>query len=305
MKRFRQTEAGFTLIELLVVIAIIAILIALLLPSLSSARYTAKNVLDLSNMRSIVQGFTVYSADNNQYWPYRPDGTRFNKFQKGKPTNPCAFENHDDCGSWSLVNQIGPYMGANADPNHGPQVMDDGTTLGPTFVCTLYEPYVPPGDHRAKYGTHENGLADVNFGGNENSFMSYNLFVAGGSWREVKENVNRTDELIDFGKAWPPGTFQYELKDSQLMLSCLVWHNPSDPSKATRTVHRPFDNGINYNKQENHNGWLEDYFETFGQFNQNAAYMDGAARTTVGNHANLTDTHAALSGENRVIPLDR
>ena len=60
---------AFTLIELLVVIAIIAILAALLLPSLSGAKERARRVSCKSSMRQLVLGLMMYADDNEQALP--------------------------------------------------------------------------------------------------------------------------------------------------------------------------------------------------------------------------------------------
>jgi prepilin-type N-terminal cleavage/methylation domain-containing protein/prepilin-type processing-associated H-X9-DG protein len=60
---------GFTLVELLVVIGIISLLIAILIPSISRARYQSRTAQCAANMRQICQGMYTYAVDNKNRFP--------------------------------------------------------------------------------------------------------------------------------------------------------------------------------------------------------------------------------------------
>ena len=71
MRRFiRLRRRAFTLIELLVVIAIIAVLIAILLPSLQGAREQTKMVKCLSNLKQIGVAMHMYFNEWQNWFPY-------------------------------------------------------------------------------------------------------------------------------------------------------------------------------------------------------------------------------------------
>ena len=50
----KKNRKGFTLIEMLVVIAIIAILVAIIIPTVSNATLRAKAATDAANLRSVL-----------------------------------------------------------------------------------------------------------------------------------------------------------------------------------------------------------------------------------------------------------
>src|SRR5579859_1560042 len=60
---------AFTLVELLVVTGIIVLLIAILLPVLSSARESARRAKCASNLRQIGQSLTAYATANDGSFP--------------------------------------------------------------------------------------------------------------------------------------------------------------------------------------------------------------------------------------------
>ncbi len=72
--RSSHKRQAFTLIELLVVISIIALLMAILMPALSSAKEQGRAVVCRSNIRQLVLANIGYAIENNDYYvPAAPD----------------------------------------------------------------------------------------------------------------------------------------------------------------------------------------------------------------------------------------
>ncbi len=76
--KFQQMKRGlglmhkskaFTLIELLVVIAIIALLLAILLPSLKKARTSSKSIVCQAHLKTWAKAFVMYTNDSDSFFP--------------------------------------------------------------------------------------------------------------------------------------------------------------------------------------------------------------------------------------------
>ena len=113
-------KKNFTLIELLVVIAIIAILAAILMPALSSARERGKTSTCISNMRQIGVAFTQY-ADDYKTYPWPNDASRALPGETDGKYNTlwCLLTGFDNGGAKYTTSYIPPYTYANGKTKKG------------------------------------------------------------------------------------------------------------------------------------------------------------------------------------------
>ncbi|QNN23728.1 prepilin-type N-terminal cleavage/methylation domain-containing protein [Planctomycetales bacterium ZRK34] len=119
---------AFTLIELLVVVAIIALLIAILMPSLQEARKVSVRVACLSNMRQVSAAINMYVIDNKGYLP-----------------GPCSFGQFPGytTGRYAISRYTAIYLG-HPGPTNKMQINE-------SFVCPGFARVAPQGIARESW----------------------------------------------------------------------------------------------------------------------------------------------------------
>lgn len=104
-----RRHKGFSLVELIVVIGIIAALIGILLPAVGRAREQAVRVICKSNMRTLMQGVTMYVEENSAQLPYcnwQPNVNKFKLYGAGwlfTTPREGAWDPPTLAGDWSTI----------------------------------------------------------------------------------------------------------------------------------------------------------------------------------------------------------
>ena len=119
---------AFTLITLFVVISIIALLFAILLPALRSARSTAQRISCLANLRQFGIAGSSYTYDFNDHYVY----------VLGGGNSPAGHW----YGNWDFSDRLGVRR------------TGTGTSMSVLAMRTSWQPLVCAADDDTRYGRH-------------------------------------------------------------------------------------------------------------------------------------------------------
>lgn len=97
---------AFTLIELLVVIAIIALLMAVIVPSLNKAKIAAQKTICVNNVRSQALGVRLYAEQNDSIVPYNVGGNWFWDMSFYSTNQICQLADIDNRSFFCPVNKL-------------------------------------------------------------------------------------------------------------------------------------------------------------------------------------------------------
>ena len=184
----KKESNRFTIIELLVVISILAILCALLLPALNSAREKAREIGCIGNLKQLGIVLAGYTGDNNDFYPY--EGNRL------------------DIARRIFPRALNPYYGKEAEDWRA-----GNKTVGVTFC-----PSVPVRTTGSSEGTVTNyGFATNLFRGSAMDAQQETVGIGTMTGSGTEQKANRVSkvypqgavafclEMTDSGEASPKG----------------------------------------------------------------------------------------------------
>jgi len=191
------TRSGFTLIELLVVIAIIALLVSILLPSLSKARELARDVVCRTNLKGLGLALLFYADAGNGLMP------RHNDWDNDPDVHP----------SW--VDRLVPYVGSGAEDALGlSERADQARSL---FLCPsnmIDETYIYTETYpkRVNYGFNKHAFPegwdstispDVKIGSGVLAMPSKVIVLGDGGLQYAWLDIMATTDLAQSHSWWP------------------------------------------------------------------------------------------------------
>jgi prepilin-type N-terminal cleavage/methylation domain-containing protein/prepilin-type processing-associated H-X9-DG protein len=184
----RRIHRGFTLVELLVVIGIIAVLISILLPTITGARRQARLVQCGSNLRQLVNACLMHAQEHKGYLPLAgdlvmPPDTELKELAWA--VSDVQMKRYTWVGSGTRLWRLGPfvaglavYLGVNDlpfdDVYQMDQVLNDREGVWKRFLC-------PDTAALERGKMFVNDPFDQNIAG-QGMMMDYNVRYSGGAF---------------------------------------------------------------------------------------------------------------------------
>ncbi len=224
--RVRARRFAFTLVELLVVIGLIALLISILLPSLSRARQTAASVACKSLLRQWAVASVMYNNDNRNY---QVDAYKIFDHRSG----------------------LAPYMGDGSMQKYatcpGDSAEEGNTRRGPIGLNPAV--YAATGQDYLVVDKSGNSLPiPVSYGANENSLSSTHRGTSGGEGVFWIRQKDLKVAGIEWDKVMIMGDWQNNLRASATAA-------PPDPATLKGAIIQPSSvMGVMGNLSFRHNG---------------------------------------------------
>jgi prepilin-type processing-associated H-X9-DG protein/prepilin-type N-terminal cleavage/methylation domain-containing protein len=200
--RSSSKARAFTLVELLVVIGIIALLIGILLPSLSAARASSLKIKCAANMRSIGQTMQQYAGDFQGWVPRDYDPSQL------------VVSTSLDLPHLLWAEIYLPYLAPNLDVPILPTDPTRDPIIGPLFlqVPVYHCPSFPTLNHELDYGSNswtQNSDDGVTMPNGSGVGVAQGMTKVGGTPR-----ISETCFLIEANSKLPNDSFSgYDMKD--------------------------------------------------------------------------------------------